>query len=155
MKNRNLDHSDNWRTPKSVYNPLFDEFWFDFDPCPFNSGEILPENDGLLIDWGHSNFVNPPYSRQLKEAFIKKAFEESAKGKICVLLIPVSTSTVIFHTYFWDSENHRAKKGVELRYVKGRVRYERCDNNGVWYTPKGGGMHDSMIVVVNLKDVPI
>jgi hypothetical protein len=43
------------------------------------------------------NFINPPYSRKLKEAFIRKALEESKKGKTCVLLLPVSTSTAIFH----------------------------------------------------------
>ena len=67
MKNRNLEHSDNWATPKEFYNKLDQEFNFDFDPCPLNLGVITPENDGLLIEWGLSNFVNPPYSRALKK----------------------------------------------------------------------------------------
>lgn len=32
MKNRNLDHSDNWATPKEFYEELNAEFNFDFDP---------------------------------------------------------------------------------------------------------------------------
>lgn len=36
MKNRNLDHSDNWATPDWLYNELNNEFKFDFDPCPLN-----------------------------------------------------------------------------------------------------------------------
>ena len=52
MKNRNLNHSDNWATPKELYDKLDAEFGFDFDPCPLNTGEITPEKDGLLIEWG-------------------------------------------------------------------------------------------------------
>ena len=40
MKNRNLNHSDNWATPKEFYDKLNEEFNFDFDPCPLNTGEI-------------------------------------------------------------------------------------------------------------------
>ena len=47
MKNRNLNHSDDWATPKEFYDTLNLEFSFDFDPCPLRS-----EVDGLLIDWG-------------------------------------------------------------------------------------------------------
>lgn len=79
MKNRNLNAGDNWKTPDSLYNKLNEEFCFDFDPCPLNHDLSLW--DGLNIEWGKSNFVNPPYSKKLKEAFINKAFEESEKGK--------------------------------------------------------------------------
>ena len=77
MKDRNLEHSDNWETPDELYNKLNNEFDFDFDPCPINFGDILPENDGLKIVWGNRNFVNPPYSRILKEAFVKKSDRRS------------------------------------------------------------------------------
>jgi hypothetical protein len=69
MKDRNLVHSDNWATPIEFYDNLDLEFAFNFDPCPLNLNEITDETDGLLIDWGTSNFINPPYSRQLKEKF--------------------------------------------------------------------------------------
>ena len=52
MKNRNLKHSDNWATPKEFYDKLNVEFLFDFDPCPLNTNDITPDNDGLLIEWG-------------------------------------------------------------------------------------------------------
>ena len=52
MKNRNLEHSDNWATPEEFYNNLNNEFNFDFDPCPLCYEEITPEKDGLLVDWG-------------------------------------------------------------------------------------------------------
>lgn len=139
MKNRNLSHSNNWATPKEFYDKLDKEFNFDFDPCPLNENEITPEKDGLLIDWGISNFVNPPYSRDLKESFVKKAIQESKKGKVCVMLLPVSTSTVLFH-------EHIKPNAKEIRFVKGRIKFLGVNTKGEYVTNKAP-MHDSMIVV--------
>ena len=142
MKNRNLDHSDNWGTPTDFYDKLNAEFNFDFDPCPLNKEEITDDKNGLLIEWGNSNFINPPYSRKLKEAFVAKAISESKKGKICVLLIPVSTSTKLFHEKILPNAK-------DIRFIKGRLKFSTFDENGKLYTPKQSGMHDSMIVILN------
>jgi len=141
MKNRNLNHVDNWTTPKDFYDKLNAEFNFDFDPCPLNRGEITPDKDGLLIEWGLRNFINPPYSRTLKEAFVKKAIMESNNGKLCVMLLPVSTSTKLFHDYIQPNAK-------EIRFLKGRLKFSTFDENGNLYTPKQSGMHDSMIVIL-------
>lgn len=133
MKNRNLNAGDDWATPSYIYDPLNKEFSFDYDPCPLHS-----TFDGLSIEWGRSNFVNPPYSRELKEKFIKKAYEESQKGNICVLLLPVSTSTKIFHEYIYGK--------AEIRFLRGRVKFEGINTKGERITSKCG-MHDSMIVI--------
>ena len=139
MKNRNLKHSDNWKTPEYLFNELNKEFSFDFDPCPYNLEKITPENDGLKIDWGKSNFINPPYTRSLKEAFILKAFNESKKGKICVLLLPVSTSSNIFHSVIKPNAK-------EIRFLKGRIKFSGFNTKGEYVTNKTP-MHDSMIVI--------
>jgi phage N-6-adenine-methyltransferase len=131
MKNRNLDHIDNWATPKWFYDKLNNEFQFDFDPCPLNEGYITTDNDGLLISWGNKNFINPPYSRKLKEAFIVKALSESNNGKLCVMLLPVSTSTKIFHKIIKPNAK-------EIRFVEGRIKFERKDDKGELHTPKNG-----------------
>ena len=125
---------DDWATPKEFYNKLDSVYHFDFDPCPYQS-----DFDGLTIEWGGCNFVNPPYSRKLKEAFINKALEESKKGKTCVLLLPVSTSTKIFHEVILPN----AKK---IEFWRGRLKFERKDENGNFIS-KSAGQHDSMIVV--------
>jgi len=130
--------NDNWLTPLSIYNSLNSEFDFDFDPCPFNPGEII--NDGLKIEWGQRNFVNPPYSPELKKAFVIKAIEEYKKGKLCVLLIPVSTSTKLFHDYI----KPHAK---EIRFVKGRISFEKLDEQGNRLKIGNGNPLDSMIVI--------
>ena len=139
MKNRNLNHKDNWATPKEFYDKLNQEFNFDFDPCPLNEGEITPDKDGLLIDWGERNFINPPYSRKLKEDFIRRAFEMSQKGKLCVMLLPVSTSTKIFHEVIYGN--------TELRFVKGRISFEGVNTFGERVGKGSAPMHDSMIVI--------
>lgn len=139
MKNRNLDHSDNWATPKDFYNKLDQEFKFDFDPCPLNLGEIASENDGLLIEWGKRNYINPPYSRSLKEKFVIKAIEESKKGKLCVMLLPVSTSTKLFHEHILPNQK-------EIRFIKGRIKFLGINTKGEYVTNKAP-MHDSMIVI--------
>lgn len=137
MKNRNLNHKDDWATPENLYNELNEEFNFDFDPCPFQHN--VEKWDGLQVDWGNSNFVNPPYSRKLKEAFIKKAIEESKKGKTCVMLLPVSTSTKIFHEHILPNKK-------EIRFLKGRVKFKGVNTFGELVENKCG-MHDSMIVI--------
>lgn len=132
MKNRRKQHDD-WETPEDLYNTLNNEFNFDFDPCP-----IKPLFDGLSVNWGKSNFINPPYSRKDKEAFIRKAYEESLKGKTCVMLLPVSTSTKIFHEVIYPH--------AEIRFLKGRVKFIGVNTKGEKVTNKCG-QHDSMIVI--------
>lgn len=140
MKDRNLEHKDNWSTPKEFYDALDKEFFFDFDPCPLSLGEIKPEADGLMIEWGQRNFVNPPYSRKLKEAFVRKAVEESRRGKLCVMLLPVSTSTALFHD--WIKPNAK-----EIRFVRGRISFEGINTFGKLVGKGSAPMHDSMVVV--------
>lgn len=139
MKNRNINHSDNWATPKEFYDQINKEFSFDFDPCPLNTGEITPDKDGLLIEWGERNYVNPPYSRKLKEAFVLKAIEESKKKKLCVMLLPVSTSTALFH-------NHIMPNASDIRFIRGRIKFLGVNTKGEFVTNKTP-MHDSMLVV--------
>jgi len=138
MKNRNTNSGDQWQTPEYIYDSLHKEFNFDFDPCPLRE-VITTETDGLLIEWGQTNFVNPPYTRHLKEAFILKAIEESKKGKTCVLLIPVSTDTAIYH-------DHIVPNAKEIRFLRGRVKFKGINTQGVYVT-NNCGMSGSMIVV--------
>lgn len=95
---------------------------------------------------GERSFVNPPYSQKLKEAFVKKGVEEMNKGKLCVFLIPVSTSTKLFHE--WIKPN-----ATEIVFVRGRIKFGKLDENGNFYLPlnkygkTSSGTKDSMVVV--------
>jgi hypothetical protein len=144
MKQIHINNDDNYATCPKLYKELNDRFNFDFDPCPYNEGEILI--DGLKIGWGRSNFVNPPYSQKLKESFILKAIEEQKLGKTSVFLIPVSTSTKLFH-------DHILPNAKKIEFLKGRVKFGKLDKYGNFYYPlnKHGktqsGTKDSMIVI--------
>ena len=82
-----------WLTPPDLYKELDDEFGFDFDPCPYP----LPEGfNGLVADWGKSNYVNPPFGSFIQDgkkkgvtAWARKAIEENKKGKKVVMVFPI------------------------------------------------------------------
>jgi site-specific DNA-methyltransferase (adenine-specific) len=160
MKNRNLDHKDDWGTPDFFYKKLNNEFKFDFDPCPYLHD--VEAWNGLGIDWGKSNFVNPPYSLKLKVEFVKKAIEQSKKGKLSAMLLPVSTSTKLFHELILPN-------AIEIRWIKGRVPFIGINKDGEyvnWHlwtrtAPDGvthvrrNGQQDSMIVIFDCKKLTI
>ena len=101
--------SDNWNTPKSLYKQLNKEFLFDFDPCP-----QTPDFDGLFIEWGARNFVNPPFSNWQK--WVKKGYEEYLKDKTVVFLIAARTDTRAFHDYILPYAK-------EIRFIRGRLKF--------------------------------
>jgi len=125
--------SDHWETPEDLYKSLNMEFNFDFDPCPLHA-----DFDGLIIEWGDRNFINPPYNRVDKPKFIEKAYQESLKGKLCVMLIPSATGTASFHEIILPN--------AEIRFLRGRVAFKGYNTKGE-YTETGKGKHDSMIVI--------
>ena len=77
MKNKNLPINDDWATPEEFKQKIREEFGEYFDPCPFKND--VNNFDGLKIEWGGVNFINPPYSRELKKAFVLKGIEEAKK----------------------------------------------------------------------------
>ena len=100
--------SNAWETPKELYGALNNIFHFDFDPCP-----VEPTFDGLEVEWGDRNYVNPPYS-QLAQ-WIKKAHAEASKGKLVVMLIPSRTDTRAFHEYIFGK--------AQILYLRGRLKF--------------------------------
>jgi len=133
MDRSGKENSDHWQTPQWLYDQLNREFNFDFDPCP-----IYAEFDGLGIEWGQSNFINPPYNRVDKPKFIQKSFDEWKKGKTCVLLIPSATGTKQFHDLILPN--------AEVRFLKGRIAFVEGDKPRNSRATKKG-KHDSMVVI--------
>jgi len=79
------NHKHYWLTPPEMMKTLKEEFSFDFDPCPFPRPEGF---DGLVVPWGQSNWVNPPFTGGVM-AWCKKAISESKQGKTSVIILPL------------------------------------------------------------------
>lgn len=127
---------DEWATPQDFFDRLNEEFQFDVDAA------AAPENakcrvwyggqiDALALEsWAtvpSSIFVNPPYSKCL--AFIAKARAESLKCHTVVCLVPSRTDTRWWHEHVWDSATHQPRPGVEVRFVKGRLKFGGSSNS--------------------------
>ena len=132
--------SDDWATPPELYGRLHREFSFDLDAAAdgknakclayLGPGSILAE-DALAApwhSWGHKSiWCNPPYSQV--GAFLAKAAEAVAAGATVVMLLPARTDTKWWHTYVWEEENARPRPGVEVRFIRGRLRFGDSTNS--------------------------
>lgn len=133
--------SDEWSTPQDFYDALDREFCFGVDAAAtFENRKCVffysqqPENynganlgDALRSDWRAcsvppwAHWCNPPYS--LCREFVAKAAQERLRGVLTVMLIPSRTDTRYFHEHLWDAEKHTTRPGIELRFVKGRLKF--------------------------------
>jgi DNA N-6-adenine-methyltransferase (Dam) len=137
MKNKTTVASDTWLSPRAFYQQLNSRFHFDpFDPAPPDNN--IEEFDGLSAPWAQRNYINPPYSQELKEKFLYKGYSESLQGKLVVFLLPVSTSTKIFHELILPN--------AKIEFLRGRLGFEGVDTRGNWVNPNTG--------MGKLKDVP-
>lgn len=68
---------------------------------------------------GGSNYVNPPYGREIG-AWLAKGCNEYQKGKTVVFLIPSRTDTKWWHEYVMWSD--------EIRFIKGRLHFDGHKN---------------------------
>jgi hypothetical protein len=122
-KRKDIKHY--WLIPPEFINNLSSEFTFDFDPCPFPRPDGF---DGLEVDWGKCNWVNPPFTGMVKEvgkrkigpmAWARKALAERDKGRTSVLIFPIYQVRVI--SFLED-------QGAEVRYV-GKIRWLAVEDN--------------------------
>lgn len=113
--------SNEWETPKNIFNHLNEEFNFDLDAASTDQNNLCQdyytaEDDALSKDWSEYNsvWVNPPYGRMIGK-FIKKGYEESLKGVTVVFLIPARVDTKWWHEF--------CSKG-EVKFIKGRLKFD-------------------------------
>lgn len=108
-----------WLTPPLLMSKLNERFNFDFDPCPFPRPDGF---DGLDVEWGICNWVNPPFTGMAKVpgkrkigpmAWARKALLEAEKGKMSVLIFPIYQVRVI--SFLED-------KGAKIEYA-GKIRW--------------------------------
>lgn len=113
---------EDWETPNWLFEELNEKYRFEYDLFANEANALCEryfseENSAFENEWGRVNFANPPYSTAVQNRVFKRAWEEMAKGKTTVLLVPARTDTKRFHRYVFGVE------GVSVRFLEGRLRF--------------------------------
>lgn len=109
-------YSDNWSTPKDIY-----EFYKSIgylDPCPLFADDLIPT---MFYEKFYSRnlFINPPYSQI--EDWITFAINHYKNGyNTIVLLVPSRTDTKWFHKLL--------KYNPYIVFIKGRLKFGDSNN---------------------------
>ena len=120
-KSKNQEHL----TPDNIYEKIHSLTHFRkkdlYDPCPAGTPYLSPIFfNGLYGDWQEINYVNPPYAVRTLELFVKKAVEQSMKGKMSWMLLPSKTDQEWFHKYI----QHR-----HIVWIRGRLKFKNNLNS--------------------------
>jgi site-specific DNA-methyltransferase (adenine-specific) len=128
--------TDDWSTPQEFYDLLDAEFNFTLDPCADDTNHkcdkyFTKAQNGLVQDWsGERVYCNPPYGKGIQEWVAKCANHDG----LAVMLIPARTDTKWFHQFVYNKPN------VEVRFVKGRLKFGNSKNSAPF---------PSMVVIFN------
>ena len=91
-----------WNTPDWLFQLLDSEFHFTLDAAalPINTKckkFFTPEDDGRKQTWaGEIVWCNPPFNREVIGQWVQKAYEESQRGAVVVMVLPTP-----FKGYRW------------------------------------------------------
>ena len=126
------DPKNHWVTPTSVFRPLHLEFGFTLDAAATKQSRVVPNylgpgswlaRDAFTADWrefaqGGAAWLNPPYGRGI-DRWMKLA-KYWGQYMAVVTLVMARTDTRWWHDYVFDGAD-------EVRFRKGRIRFERPD----------------------------
>lgn len=122
-------NSDNWGTPKDLFDRLNKDLKFDLDVCANKHNAKLKNYfdetiNGLEQDWYGNCWMNPPYSKGNQKLWVLKALEEIDKDNVetVTMLLPARTDTKLYHDYIIPSLRYSDNW---LCYLKGRVKFEQ------------------------------
>lgn len=119
---------DDWETPPELFAIYHAKYHFVLDAAADQRNHKVERwfgpggeaEDALKVSWPLDEgnvWLNPPYSKQLQQKFVRKAYWEAAdKPYSVVCLLPARTDTKLFHTII---KPHA--KSIEL--LKGRIRF--------------------------------
>ena len=132
-----------WQTPEALYQSLHTEFSFTLDAAALSNSakcelwygpdHLDPSRqDSLQACWcRHTVWLNPPYGRGIA-SWYAKALEASRAGATVVMLVMANTDTAYWHRYAWQAH--------EIRFIKGRVKFNRSDGSPAAAAPKGSAV---------------
>lgn len=86
--------TQNWRTPRYLFDPLDREFGFTLDGAAEKGNELLPRASTAAnqLSWiGERVFCNPPWSN------IGTFIELAPSAELAVFLVPARTNVAWFH----------------------------------------------------------
>jgi phage N-6-adenine-methyltransferase len=149
-------NSDEWSTPQSFFDEVNKEFNFNLDVASSHSNRkcesyFTKTDDSLNQKWMFVDFIgneikkgrvwcNPPYS--MVKQFLKKGQEEIKKGnsELIVFLTFANTDTTWFHEYCYNKPN------VEIRFVKGRLKFTGHNSEGKLVS--NSAMRPSILIIM-------
>jgi phage N-6-adenine-methyltransferase len=114
----------NWKTPKWLFDLLDNQFGFDCDICADDQNALCDnyfteKNSCLFADWHYTNFMNPPYGRDIINFVSKAHHQYDMLGNRTIGLLPARTDTKWFHNYIY--------KQAPIIFIKGRLKFEGGD----------------------------
>lgn len=110
--------SDEWRTPRDLFNKVNAEFHLEIDRAANPDNHLLDsfnakDSDGLTSTWLYNGWVNPPYSNP--GVWYRKAQQSAIESStLTVMLVKVSTSEK-----YWIE----TVKDAHVRFLAGRIRF--------------------------------
>lgn len=107
-----------WRTPRSLFDPLNEEFHFDLDGAADDENSLLPaaSTPDKPVPWaGRRVFCNPPWSN------IRPFVEQAAQADVAVLLVPARPNSRWFH--------RALELGAKPRFFLGKPKFEGAQWN--------------------------
>lgn len=113
-------------TPDRVWDMISDMFGLPakmckellYDPCPAYTPYKAPIFfNGLYGDWPSYSYVNPPFEHFTLTAFVKKAVEQSKKGKWSVMLLSAKTDQDWFHDIILKNNYH-------IKWIRSRLKFK-------------------------------
>ena len=141
-----LDKVDDRRTPRSLFDPLNEEFEFTLDVAASAENALTDhyydlEVNGLAQSWdGERVWCNPPYSDL--RPWVEKMISSDS---LVVMLLPANRT----EQGWWQDiiEPLRRAGKIETRFIRGRLRFETPDHD---YTkqPKGNRPPFGVVLVI-------
>ena len=146
-----LDKVDDRRTPRSLFDPLNEQFGFTLDAAASHENALCPlyytiEDDALTKPWLGTVWCNPPYSDL--RPWVEKAWnqwERCISGSV-VMLLPANRT----EQAWWQDliEPYRRDRGgrIETRFLRGRLRFDVPE--GTYSDPRGNRPPFGCVLVI-------
>ena len=111
-----------YRTPRWLFDRNNDLYHFDLDAAASHEnhlcGKYFTKSKGALTRrWYGRVWCNPPYSNIAP--FVVKAYEESLRGAVVVMLLPAWVD------YRWYTTH--CLRFADIEFLSGRVKFETAD----------------------------